>query len=181
MWVVAPGGIRLTFGEPRKTSLKTSMPWRHAVVFKSLFVSDSPQDCLTPTFWARVRIHPDVDQEKSQTNSLAFFLVPREGFEPPTCGIEAHRSNPLSYRGEYQLTLYNKGFESGISTHLSKCGAFCSRAHLNSVKHWLEPCFRFPTRLLADFTPTCGIEAHRSNPLSYRGEYHGYYTIILHE
>jgi hypothetical protein len=29
-------------------------------------------------------------------------LVPREGFEPPTCGIEAHCSNPLSYRGEYQ-------------------------------------------------------------------------------
>lgn len=26
-------------------------------------------------------------------------LVPREGIEPPTCGIEAHCSNPLSYRG----------------------------------------------------------------------------------
>lgn len=26
-------------------------------------------------------------------------MVPAEGFEPPTCGIEAHRSNPLSYRG----------------------------------------------------------------------------------
>ena len=30
---------------------------------------------------------------------LIYNLVPREGFEPPTCGIEAHRSNPLSYRG----------------------------------------------------------------------------------
>lgn len=29
----------------------------------------------------------------------ALYLVPREGFEPPTCGIEAHCSNPLSYRG----------------------------------------------------------------------------------
>ncbi len=26
-------------------------------------------------------------------------MVPREGFEPPACGIEAHCSNPLSYRG----------------------------------------------------------------------------------
>jgi hypothetical protein len=26
-------------------------------------------------------------------------LVPRVGLEPTTCGIEAHCSNPLSYRG----------------------------------------------------------------------------------
>ena len=34
-------------------------------------------------------------------------MVPREGFEPPTCGIEAHRSNPLSYRGvpRYNYTI----------------------------------------------------------------------------
>ena len=34
------------------------------------------------------------------------FLVPREGIEPPTCGIEAHCSNPLSYRG-VPSTYYN--------------------------------------------------------------------------
>ncbi len=33
----------------------------------------------------------------------AHELVPREGIEPPTCGIEAHCSNPLSYRGVVEV------------------------------------------------------------------------------
>jgi hypothetical protein len=44
------------------------------------------------------------------TKAELFILVPREGFEPPTCGIEAHCSNPLSYRGTtmilYPFTRY---------------------------------------------------------------------------
>ncbi len=44
---------------------------------------------------------PCVYQIKNPRHARDFYLVPREGFEPPTCGIEAHRSNPLSYRGEY--------------------------------------------------------------------------------
>src|SRR6266536_349221 len=29
------------------------------------------------------------------------YLAPREGFEPPTIGLEVHCSCPLSYRGRY--------------------------------------------------------------------------------
>ena len=43
-------------------------------------------------------------------------LVPREGFEPPTCGIEAHRSNPLSYRGGYHVL-------EAVSNYTSQNGA----------------------------------------------------------
>ena len=37
-------------------------------------------------------------------------MVPREGFEPPTCGIEAHCSNPLSYRGVPNLIFKENHF-----------------------------------------------------------------------
>ena len=45
--------------------------------------------------------------KKCHRQAEAFFMVPREGIEPPTCGIEAHCSNPLSYRGRYQIALYS--------------------------------------------------------------------------
>ena len=46
-----------------------------------------------------------------RSNQLSYarhILVPREGIEPPTCGIEAHCSNPLSYRGVPSAD-YNRG------------------------------------------------------------------------
>ncbi len=48
-------------------------------------------------------------------------MVPREGFEPPTCGIEAHRSNPLSYRGRYRINVLSVsiGPTCGIEAHRS--------------------------------------------------------------
>ncbi len=60
--------------------------------------SHSPQENI----WVLLR----KTQEKTARMGGNFpknrFMVPREGFEPPTCGIEAHRSNPLSYRGGYK-------------------------------------------------------------------------------
>jgi hypothetical protein len=44
-------------------------------------------------------------QVKSPSHGRTLYLVPREGFEPPTCGIEAHCSNPLSSRGASESTL----------------------------------------------------------------------------
>ena len=94
MWVVAPGGIRLTFGEPRKTSLKTS--FQEFIRFRQSSGLSHPD-----LFGRELESTQGIDQEKHPRQAEVIFLVPREGFEPPTCGIEAHRSNPLSYRGEY--------------------------------------------------------------------------------
>ena len=43
----------VTFRDPETTSLKTSMPWRHALVFKSRFPCKMPQALLTPIFFRR--------------------------------------------------------------------------------------------------------------------------------
>ncbi len=42
---------------------------------------------------------PKLNELFKLKNDDSGIMVPPEGFEPPTCGIEAHRSNPLSYGG----------------------------------------------------------------------------------
>ena len=50
------------------------------------------------TLRVRVALRP-INIKIPTTGAGILILVPREGIEPPTCGIEAHCSNPLSYRG----------------------------------------------------------------------------------
>jgi site-specific DNA recombinase len=57
----------------------------------------SPPGCI----WVLLRKTTEKTAHAGGISEKNCLLVPREGIEPPTCGIEAHCSNPLSYRGEY--------------------------------------------------------------------------------
>ena len=50
---------------------------------------------------------------KNTSTWLVLLLVPPDGLEPPTCGIEAHCSNPLSYGGVPNI-LYQFAVDFGV-------------------------------------------------------------------
>ena len=82
-----PGGIRLV-GKTKSSFATTTLRAKGAglVHWTNPFESQQINQIKRPSFCRQ-----------------SFYLVPPEGFEPPTCGIEAHRSNPLSYRGVPKL------------------------------------------------------------------------------
>lgn len=61
----------------------------------------SPPSCI----WVLLRKTIEKTAHSGGISGKNPFLVPREGIEPPTRGIEARCSNPLSYRGEKETTL----------------------------------------------------------------------------
>lgn len=83
-------------------------------VFKRRFPCEQPLAVLAPTFVANVRDYLN-NQFKNPLRQWVFELVPREGFEPPACGIEAHCSNPLSYRGIPNYFTFNN-FHLSLNT-----------------------------------------------------------------
>ena len=59
----------------------------------------APAPFLPPeTIWSALRAAIEKAALSRRNSDFFPILVRREGFEPPTCGIEAHCSNPLSYR-----------------------------------------------------------------------------------
>lgn len=63
--------------------------------------SHSPQENI----WVLLRKTQEKRVLSHSISSKNRLMVPREGIEPPTRGIEARCSNPLSYRGEKETTL----------------------------------------------------------------------------
>jgi hypothetical protein len=95
-------------------------------------------------------------QVKSPSQGRTLYLVPREGFEPPTCGIEAHCSNPLSYRGTSELSHLPCFAMNGKSFGLVLCSSFQFCQIL--LKRNLPKLQSYSTRILRILVRAAGIE-----------------------
>lgn len=86
-WLISPG----------KTSLETS--------FQDFVALRHATGMSHPDFLGRVLKPPET--RKSPDQGRGIFVVPAEGFEPPTPGSEDQCSNPLSYAGIIATLVYH--------------------------------------------------------------------------
>ena len=75
------------------------MRQKEVVINDDQFLTSPLKNC-----WQALRAATEKAARQGDRFRVCADLVPREGIEPPTCGIEAHCSNPLSYRGVSTVT-----------------------------------------------------------------------------